>query len=306
MKKILPTIVCFISISICQGQTNIYDDFDSYKAGEFLGTESNGLWTTWTNATGTPEDVYVTDQLSFSPDNCIQLVSGGVADVILPLGNENSGSWTLSYMMYVEEGYGAYFNLLHYFSAAASNWAVQVYFDAGGDGSLVVGSGASLDPGTAFVYPTGSWFEVKINIDVDGDIAQLYFDETSIYSWTWSEGSTGLSNTISALNLYPNGQDDEPDSYFVDNVSFHEYGLGLTESEQAPDIYPNPTKNIFSINAENNSIVEIYNVLGESINRFAVVNHETIIDCSSWERGVYFIKTISGEAKYKISKLIIE
>ena len=42
-------------------------------------------------------------------------------------------------------------------------------------------------------------------------------------------GSTGVSNTIAALNLYPNGMDNEPDSYFVDNVSFHEYGLGLTE-----------------------------------------------------------------------------
>ena len=60
---------------MCYAQTNIYDDFDSYKAGEFLGTESNGLWTTWTNAAGTPEDTYVTDLFSFSPNNCIQLVS---------------------------------------------------------------------------------------------------------------------------------------------------------------------------------------------------------------------------------------
>ena len=226
--------------------------------------------------------------------------------MVLPLGNENSGSWTLSYMMYIEEGYGAYFNLLHYFSAAASNWAVQVYFNASGAGSLVVGSGAGLDPGTTFVHPTGSWFEIKVNIDVDGDVAEIYFDDTPIYSWTWSEGSTGLSNTIAALNLYPNGMDNEPDSYFVDNVSFHEYGLGLTESEQAFNIYPNPAKNSFSINAEQNSIVEIYNVLGESINRFTVKNYETVIDCSNWEKGLYFIKTISGGEKNQISKLIIE
>ena len=305
MKNLLPTITCFTIASMCYAQTNIYDDFDSYKAGEYLGTESNGLWTTWTNATGSPEDTYVTDQFSFSPDNCIQLVSGGVADVILPLGNENSGSWTLSYMMYVEEGYGAYFNLLHYFSAAASNWAVQVYFNASGDGSLVVGSGASLDPGTTFVYPTGSWFEIKVNIDVDGDVAELYFDDTSIYSWTWSEGSTGLSNTIAALNLYPNGQDDEPDSYFVDNVSFHEYGLGLAESKQTFDIYPNPAKNIFSIYTEYNSIIEIYNVLGKRIERFTAKNYQSVVDCSNWEKGLYFIKSVNDSRKDKISKLIV-
>ena len=42
------------------------------------------------------------------------------------------------------------------------------------------------------------------NIDVDGDYAELYFDGTPIYNWLWSEGSTGPSNTIAALNLYPN------------------------------------------------------------------------------------------------------
>mgnify|MGYP001300269078 CR=1 FL=1 len=306
MKNLLLTIACFLISSLCWGQTNIYDDFDSYKAGEFLGTESNGLWTTWANSGGTAEDTYVTEELSFSPDNCIQLVSGGTTDVILPLGDENSGSWTLSYMMYIEEGHGAYFNLLHYFSAAASNWAVQVYFNASGAGSLVVGSGASLDPGTTFVHPTGSWFEIKVNIDVDGDVAEMYFDDVSIYSWTWSEGSTGVSSTIAALNLYPNGIDGEDDSYFVDNVSFHEYGLELSESKQILDIFPNPAKNMFSINTEHNSIIEVYNILGKSVSRFTAKNYETVIDCSNWEKGLYFIKTINGGEKYKISKLIIE
>ena len=307
MKKNLLTLTFFVlTITGYTQSTYIYDDFDSYKAGEFLGLESNGLWTTWTNATGTPEDTYVTDLFSYSPDNCIQLISGGPTDVILPLGDENSGSWTLTYMMFVEEGFGAYFNLLHYFSAAASNWAVQVYFNASGNGELVVGSGASLDPGTTFVYPTGSWFEVKVNIEVDGDYAELYFDDAPVYSWTWSEGSTGVSNTIAALNLYPNEQDGEPDSYFIDNVSFHEYGLELTESNQKLDIYPNPAKNIFSINTEHNSIVKIYNVLGESVSRFTAKNYETVIDCSNWEKGLYFIKTINSRGKDKISKLIIE
>ena len=306
MKNLLPTLTCFIITSLCCAQTNIYDDFDSYKAGEFLGTESNGLWTTWTNAVGSPEDAYVTDQFSFSPDNSIQLASGGVTDVILPLGDENSGSWTLSYMMFVEEGYGAYFNLLHYFSAAASNWAVQVYFNASGDGSLVVGSGAGLDPGAAFVYPTGSWFEVRVNIDVDGDVAEMYFDDTPIYSWTWSEGSTGVSNTIAALNLYPNGQDMEPDSYFVDNVSFHEYGLGLTESKQTINVYPNPTKNKFSINAEQNSMIEIFNALGESVKSLSAKNSPSVVNCSNWKKGLYFIKIINESGKEKSSKLIIE
>ena len=82
--------------------------------------------------------------------------------------------------------------------------------------------------------------------------------------------------------------------------------MGLSESKQLLDIFPNPAKNSFSINTEHGSIIEIYNVLGESVNRFTTKNYETVIDCSNWEKGLYFIKTINGGGKDKISKLIIE
>ena len=304
MKNLILAFTCFIIASLCCAQTNIYEDFDSYKAGEYLGTESNGIWTTWTNATGSPEDTYVTDLLSYSGENSINLQSGGVVDVVLPLGNENSGSWTLKFKMFVEESYGAYFNLLHYFSAAASNWASQFYFNSGGNGFLTVGGGLN-DLGTNFTYPVDTWFEVKINIDVDGDYAELYFDDVSVYNWLWSEGSTGPSNTIAALNLYPNGMDNEPDSYFVDNVSFHEYGLGLAELQRALNVYPNPARNTFSINTELNSCIEIYNVLGKRIENFTTNNCQFVVDCSNWERGLYFIKSINESGKDKISKLIV-
>ena len=304
MKNLILAFTCLIIASLCCAQTNIYEDFDSYKAGEYLGTESNGIWTTWTNATGSPEDTYVTDLLSYSGENSINLQSGGVVDVVLPLGNENSGSWTLKFKMFVEESYGAYFNLLHYFSAAASNWASQFYFKSGGNGFLTVGGGLN-DLGTNFTYPVDTWFEVKINIDVDGDYAELYFDDVSVYNWLWSEGSTGPSNTIAALNLYPNGMDNEPDSYFVDNVSFHEYGLSLAELQRALNVYPNPARNTFSINTEQNSCIEIYNVLGKRIENFTTKNCQFVVDCSNWERGLYFIKSINESGKDKISKLIV-
>ena len=205
--------------------TSIYDNFDAYTTGGFLGIESGGLWTTWSDASGTPEDVYLTNERCYSPNNCVRLFSGGVTDVVLPLGNENSGSWTLSYMLFVDDSCGAYFNLLHLLSGDDSNWAVQVFFNASGNGQVVIGSGAGLDSGTTFNYPTGSWFEVKVNINIGEDEAELYFDDAPIYNWSWSEGSTGVSSIIAALNLYPNAQDDEPDSYFVDNFSFHECGF---------------------------------------------------------------------------------
>ena len=71
MKDLFPTIFCILISPFCLGQTNIYEDFDSYKAGEYLGTESSGVWTTWTNSSGSPEDTYITDLLSYSGENSI-------------------------------------------------------------------------------------------------------------------------------------------------------------------------------------------------------------------------------------------
>lgn len=306
MKILLLSLFSFtLSISCWSQATSIYDDFDSYRPGQYLSSESSGLWTTWTNGPGTPEDTYVTNLNSFSPNNSIELVSGGVVDVVLPLGNENSGSWTLSFMMLVEEGYGAYFNLLHYFSAAASNWAAQFYFNAGGDGYITVGGGLT-DLGTNFVYPTGEWFEVKVNIDVDGDLAELYFDNAAVYDWTWSEGSTGVSSTIAALNLYPNAEDLEPDSYFVDNVSFNEFGLSVVEIDNIPPVFPNPTKNNFFINTEQHSLVEIFNVLGGKVLSTITQNNETFINCSDWSKGFYFINLTDQFGNTKNTSIIIK
>ena len=304
MKKLLLLLTLACPVITCSAQT-IYDDFDDYKVDQFLGIESNGLWTTWTNSPGGSEDAYVVDDEFFSPDNSIHLESGGATDLVLPLGNHSAGSWTLSYMMYIEEGHGAYFNLLHYFSAAASNWAVQVYFNASGAGSLVVGSGASLDPGTTFVHPTGSWFEIKVNIDVDSDIAEMYFDDTPIYSWTWSEGSTGISSAIAALNLYPNGMDDEPDSYFVDNVSFHEYGMSVDDIESAPLVYPNPAKDILFVNTNNNSMLKVTDLLGKVVYQSQNTENQTLVDCASWVRGVYFVEIITDSNRVTVKRVIL-
>ena len=292
--------------NLCWSQSfSIYDNFDSYKAGEYLGTESNDLWTTWTLNPGTTEDVLVTSENSYSPDNSINLVSGGVTDVVLPLGDLNSGSWTLKYMMLIESGNGAYFNLLHDFEAANSNWAVQVYFNSNGAGNLAVGSQIN-DPGTIFSHPVGSWFEVKIDINVDSDVADLYFDDALIYSWDWSEGSVNASPTIAALNLYPNGMDGEPDSYFVDNVSFTEYGVGLSELENKISIFPNPVNNHFTVTATQKSEIQVFNLLGSEVLNLQSIEDEYVIDCSSWKRGVYLLRLIGEDGNVQQSKLIVE
>jgi hypothetical protein len=300
----LSIIYCSCLVGPAYSQ-NIYDDFDTYKADEYLGNESGGLWTTWSLAPGGGEDVLVNETTSFSPNNSINLVSGGAMDVVLPLGDQYSGEWTISFMMQIESGYGAYFNVLHDFAAAASNWAVQVYFNASGSGNLTVGGGAT-DLGTQFTHPVGSWFEIKINIDIDSDVAEIYFDDVPQYTWMWSQGSVMSSPYISGLNLYPNAQDGQSDSYFVDNVSFSTYDLSLTESDEVQSCYPNPANQTFTINHQEGSFVEVFNLLGGTV--FSTYSKElsSHVDCSLWPKSTYLLQLTSSDGSVKRKNIVVQ
>jgi len=306
MKKLLLTISCLSIINICLSQS-IYDDFDSYKVGEYLGTESNGLWTTWNNNPGGEEDVLISSEFSFSPNNAIKLRSGDSTDVVLPLGNQTSGKWTLSYMMRIEPGYGAYFNLLHEFDAAASNWAVQVYFSQTGFGYLSVGIGLL---NSNFTHPVGSWFEVKVDVDIDNNLASLILDENFIFSWDWSEGTLDQvptpNTTLAALDLYPAASGGEEALYYVDNVSFSEYEVGLSELENETSVYPNPANNYFSVKNIKNAKIQLFNVLGVEVFTNQTTEDECVIDCSAWENGLYFLQITKEDGIIQQSKLIVE
>ena len=306
MKKLLLTISCLSIINICLSQS-IYDDFDSYKVGEYLGTESNGLWTTWNNNPGGEEDVLISSEFSFRPNNAIKLRSGDSIDVVLPLGNQTSGKWTLSYMMRIEPGYGAYFNLLHEFDAAVSNWAVQVYFSQTGFGYLSVGIGLL---NSNFEHPVGSWFEVKVDVDIDNNLASLILDENFILSWVWSEGTLDQvptpNTTLAALDLYPAASGGEEALYYVDNVSFSEYEVGLSELENETSVYPNPATNYFSVKNIKNAEIQLFNILGVEVFTSQSTEYECIIDCSTWENGLYFLQITKEDGTIQQSKLIVE
>jgi len=301
MKKLLLflSVICPIIIGSAQA---IYDDFDEYKVGQFLGVESNGLWTTWSSSPGGSEDTYVVDDQSVSPDNSISLSSGGVTDVVLPLGDHSSGSWTLSFMMRLTDGNGGYFNLLHDFSAAASNWAVQVYFSETGNGYLSVGGGLI---GSEFVHPVGEWFEVKIDIDVDSDLATLSFDELSVFSWTWSDGSTSVSNVVSALNLYPAAPPGESALYHIDNVSFSEYGMAIDEMHEEVNVHPNPATDVLFINGIQNSTLKVYSLLGKLVHTAQLSENQGVVNCSDWPRGIYLVEIINESNIIGTKKVVL-
>lgn len=75
-------------------------------------------------------------------------------------------------------------------------------------------------------------------------------------------------------------------------------------------IYPNPTKNQFTISLKNahfeNSTFDFFDMIGKKIMSQKLTNNETIINTTNFSKGIYLVKIISDENKIFYKKLIIE
>ncbi len=94
---------------------------------------------------------------------------------------------------------------------------------------------------------------------------------------------------------------------YYDNVYLHKNTLGTVNFNVANvKMYPNPTKNTFTIAAKNNiQSVSVTNMLGQEILKSNPNNLSTSIDLSSFQNGVYIVKT-TVDGNVSSSKIIKE
>lgn len=75
------------------------------------------------------------------------------------------------------------------------------------------------------------------------------------------------------------------------------------------DIYPNPAKDHFTIenisNEFRNTTLEIFNLLGEKVFSQSLIHEQENIDCSSFPKGIYFLK-VAYEGKNSTQRLVIQ
>ena len=113
---LLSLVLAHCSLS---GQPIFSENFDSLHTGARIAVSEPLHWRTWSGATGTNEDAPVTNTLSFSPPNSLAFLQqiggyqGGPEDQVLLLGYHLSGSYTLTWKMYVPTGRGAFMVLMH-------------------------------------------------------------------------------------------------------------------------------------------------------------------------------------------------
>lgn len=302
-------ILSFLLLAPIAWSQAVEDAFDSYNSGGLVGVESEGLWTTWYNNPGSSEDAMISNDRALSLPNSLKIETNGsdTIDVVLPLGNIASGIWELSFWMHIEQGHGAYFNILHAFEPSASNWAAQFWFSKIGFGHMTVGSG-SLNHN--FTHPRGRWFEVLISVNIETDLALLTLDGEEVVHWTWSDGSMNQTPTknsnFGALCFVSAAEDGSDPLFHIDDVSFHSEEVGLEDLNAQMRIYPNPSNDFFYLENIPGTSVKVYDLLGNRYFTEQTEHTNTLVDGSAWKKGVYLLKVSQKKQGSKVRKLILK
>ncbi len=212
MKKVTFFALMLFSASAI-AQTTFSDDFDSYTAGSYLGPQSGGEWTTWSNAPGTAEDVMVSDADAASMPNSLYFMStastGGPTDLVRNFGVMNTGSFTLEFNMKVVNGKAGYFNLQRN-PTIGDVWAMDANFNDDGTLSIVNQSGLSFST----TYPQGTWFNFRIEIDFNTNHWEIFIDNVSQGYFANTE------NQVASIDIFPVDQNSPYGAeYFIDDFA---------------------------------------------------------------------------------------
>lgn len=196
------------------------DDFDGYTAGDYLVSSNPVDWDTWSGgAGGSAEDVKISSEEAASGDNSIRFQStsanGGPSDIILRFDQVyDAGHFVLDANFFVVQNKGAYFNLQQDHNVG-SVWAIDCHLLQ--DGTLHF-SNSGTEMLTAN-YPTGEWFNLKMDIDLTSNEWEIFVDDVSQGSFSNPVNSIGILD-IFPVNPAGVGGNNQSE-FYVDDVSYN-------------------------------------------------------------------------------------
>tara|TARA_Y100001968_G_C19448714_1_gene767021 strand:- start:2165 stop:3109 length:945 start_codon:yes stop_codon:yes gene_type:complete len=314
MKKIL-LLAALISPFYLSAQTTIVsENFDNYTAGDYIAVESSDF-ITWSGPTGTAEDAQVTDSISSSPNNSLHIVGNtGPMDVMMIFPTVyTSGAYELSMKIYVYPGFGGYFNIQESQTPGAG-WKLDIFFNTAGQVEILGG----VSPSTT-QYQQGAWTDIKVDIDLDNDNADVYVNGTLAHSYVFSTGSdgNGTSAAFGGINYFAYGGSStalEAASYYIDDISLVDNtssGVGVVDNNIDLSIFPNPViENIYitgkNLN-EGNYKLEIFDISGKLVSAETVYISENFTKeiNSSFDTGIYTL-SLSNENGVTTKKFIVK
>ena len=225
-KHYLTLLIVFFAYLYSASQVLYTDNFDSFtngaKVAQSIGTT---WWSTWSNAPGGAEDAVFSNAQSVSPANSVYVA--GTNDLIFKTNDKIAGRFELSWKMFVPSSHIGYYNLLHNFAGASSDWGFQAYMY---NDSIYVDAGAPAAAGA--VFTRNIWHSIKMVVDLDDDFATFYLDGVEVISYKWSSGTdgSGTLNKLDAINFYAWDGTGAPTTvtngntlgYYIDDILFEQ------------------------------------------------------------------------------------
>lgn len=91
----------------------------------------------------------------------------------------------------------------------------------------------------------------------------------------------------------------------IESIIFN-YTVGIDDlTNQNLKLFPNPARDIVTINNTKSGYIEIYNSIGSLVSKRKSFNHKTIINISGFDEGIYLLKFVSSK-DYTNRNLIIK
>ncbi len=217
MKNRIFTFFILAMLSLGLNAQIFSDDFESYVTGQHLAQQAGFPWTTWSGATGGAEDPLVTE--AQAQQGSKSFVIEGTNDCVLIFGDSTEGRYKIDFYIYIPSGKLGYYNLLATFAGSNSEWATQVFFDAGGQGHMDAGA----ESAATFTYNYDQWIHIEHYVDLDNDWAEFYVDGDYVYDWQWTLGTFGnpVPKRLSAADFYAwtGNAKGTPQAYY-DNLTY--------------------------------------------------------------------------------------
>ena len=186
-------VLAVFSATVC---ADWVENFDSYQVGS--GLHGQGGWLGWE---GDPTwDAYVTDLYARSDPNSLESTLN--TDIVQEFEGYTSGQWTFTAWQYVPDDFvgQSYCILLNTYGVGIHNWSTQIRFDSS--------MGAVVSEFEEIQLPliTGQWVELRVEIDLDADVQDIYYGGDLLSSKSWTDGvSGGGAVNIGAVDIFANG-----------------------------------------------------------------------------------------------------
>jgi len=301
MKKIYLLLSAFVITIAASAQVDI--NFDNMVLGDAVGQDPSIVL--WPDPTVTSSQVS-DEQANSGANSMVTREQDGtnLDDVLINLGNKNSGVWSVTWDFYVPAGKTGFWNMQNdetFMSTAEAQWNGQFFIGATASGGTAGAITFDQDPGPSAPYPEDAWFTITHVFDLDASPAThtLDINGTTMLDAIEYQDTGGLPATqIGAINYFAIDADNR---YYVDNFRLVEGNLLSTDDFSATNfsVYPNPVQNILNIrSAQAVSNVAIFDVLGKEVMN---INPNTIspqVDMSTLSSGAYFVRvSINGASK---------